>query len=152
MTEGRDVLTCCFAYFTTELRDIYLCDAFWCGEGCSLAGVAGPPPTHTHTHRPTPSCTPHQWGCCVSTSETSGRHVHLSRTLTGHLFAYTLPTPLIPCWLKNCQKFSKLIWQHHTVLQTCQLLIHDVNVFFHHIPKVLYRIEIWWLISQWPYG
>ncbi len=31
------------------------------------------------------------------------------------------------------------------LLQICRLHIHDVNLPFHHIPKVLYWIEIWWL-------
>ncbi len=31
------------------------------------------------------------------------------------------------------------------LLQICRLHIHDENLSFHHIPKVLYWIEIWWL-------
>ncbi len=31
------------------------------------------------------------------------------------------------------------------LLQICRLHIHDVNLPFHHIPKMLYWIEIWWL-------
>ncbi len=31
------------------------------------------------------------------------------------------------------------------LLQICQLHFHDVNLPFHHIPKELYWIEIWWL-------
>ncbi len=35
------------------------------------------------------------------------------------------------------------------LLQICRLHIHDVNLPFHHIPKVLYWIEIWWLEFIW---
>jgi len=31
------------------------------------------------------------------------------------------------------------------LLQMCRLHIHDVNLLFHHIPKLLYWIEIWCL-------
>ncbi len=31
------------------------------------------------------------------------------------------------------------------LLQICRLHIHDANLSFHHIPKVVYWIEIWWL-------
>ncbi len=84
-------------------------------------------------------------------------------TLTGHFIRYTL---LVPGWtpfcLQNClnsswHRFNKvletLLWDfgpywHDRItqlLQICRLHIHDVNLSFHHIPKVLYWIEIWWL-------
>jgi len=31
------------------------------------------------------------------------------------------------------------------LLQICRLQIHDANLPFYHIPKVLYWIDIWWL-------
>jgi len=37
-------------------------------------------------------------------------------------------------------------------LQICWLLIHDVNLLFHHIPKLLYWIEIWRLWMPFEYG
>ncbi len=38
-------------------------------------------------------------------------------------------------------------WQEsiRQLLQICRLHIHNANLPFHHIPKVLYLIEIWWL-------
>ncbi len=89
-------------------------------------------------------------------------HTH---TLTGHFFRYTL---LVPGWtpfcLQNClnyswHRFNKVLetflrdfgpYWHDSImqlLQICQLHIHDGNLPFHHIPKVLYWIEIWWLWS-----
>ncbi len=94
--------------------------------------------THTHTHT----------------------HTH---TLIGHFIRYTL---LVPGWthfcLQNClnsswHRFNKVLetflrdfgsYWHDSItqfLQICRLHIHDVNLSFHHIPNVLYWIEIWWL-------
>ncbi len=88
-------------------------------------------------------------------------------TLTGHFIRYTL---LVPGWtpfcLQNClnslwHRFNKVLetflWDfgpywHDSImqlLQICRLHIHDVNLPFHHIPKVLYWIEIWWLEAIW---
>ncbi len=75
-------------------------------------------------------------------------------------------TFLVPDWtpfsLQNClnsswHRFNKVLetflrdfgpYWHDSItqwLQICRLHIHDVNLLFHHIPKVLYWIEIWWL-------
>ncbi len=88
-------------------------------------------------------------------------------TLTGHFIRYTL---LVPGWtsfcLQNCLnsswlRFNKVLetflrdfgpYWHDSItqlLQICRLHIHDVNLPFHHIPKVLYWIEIWWLEVIW---
>ncbi len=85
-------------------------------------------------------------------------------TLIGHFIRYTL---LVPGWtpfcLQNClnsswHRFNKVLetflwdlcpyWHNNItqLLQICRLHIHDVNLPFHHILKVLYWIEIWW---QW---
>ncbi len=82
-------------------------------------------------------------------------------TLTGHFIRYTL---LVRVWtpfcLQNClnsswHRFNKVLetflrdfgpYCHDSItqlLQICRLHIHDVNLSFHHIPKVLYWIEIW---------
>ncbi len=84
-------------------------------------------------------------------------------TLTGHFIRYTL---LLPGWthvcLQNClnsswHRFNEVLktflrdfgpYWHYSItqlLQICRLHIHDANLPFHHIPKVLYWIEIWWL-------
>ncbi len=84
-------------------------------------------------------------------------------TLTGHFIRDTL---LGPGWthvcLQNCLNSSWHIFNevletflrdfgsycHDSItqlLQICRLHIHDENLSFHHIPKVLYWIEIWWL-------
>ncbi len=84
-------------------------------------------------------------------------------TLTDHFIRYTL---LVPGWtplcLQNCfnyswHRFNKVLetflrdfgpyWYDSItrLLQICRLHIHDANLPFHHIPKVLYWIEIWWL-------
>ncbi len=84
-------------------------------------------------------------------------------TLTGHFIRFTL---LVPGWtpfcLQNClhsswHRFNKVLetflrdfgpYWHNSVmqlLQICRLHIHDANLPFHHIPKVLCWIEIWWL-------
>ncbi len=65
--------------------------------------------------------------------------------------------------LQNCLNSSDGCWKHKVLeaflkdvgpyrqdsimqlLQICRLHIHDVNLSFHHIPRVLYWIEIWWL-------
>ncbi len=96
------------------------------------------------------------------------RHSNLLRctcthTLTGNFIRYTL---LVPGWtplcLQNClnsswHRFNKVLetffrdfgpYWHDSItqlLQICRLHIHDANLPFHHIPKVLYWIEIWWL-------
>ncbi len=83
-------------------------------------------------------------------------------TLTGHFIMYTL---LVQGWTPFClQKCLNSLWHrfnkvletflrdfgpywHDSItqlLQICQLHIH-ANLPFHHIPKVLYWIEIWWL-------
>ncbi len=85
-------------------------------------------------------------------------------TLTGHFITYTL---LVPGWtrfcLQNClnsswHRFKKVLetflrdfgpyWYDSItqLLQICRLHIHDANLPFQHIPKVLYWIEIW---CQW---
>ncbi len=87
-------------------------------------------------------------------------------TLTDHFIRYTL---LVPGWtpvcLQNClnsswHRFNKVLetflrdfgpyWYDSItqLLQICRLHIHDVNLSFHHIPKVLYCTEIWWLWSK----
>ncbi len=84
-------------------------------------------------------------------------------TLTGHFIRYTL---LVAGWtpfcLQNCLNsswhwFNKVLetflrdfgpYWHDSItqlLQICRLHIHDENLPFHHIPKVLYWMEIWWL-------
>ncbi len=81
-------------------------------------------------------------------------------TLTGHFIRYTL---LVPGWtpfcIQNClhsswHRFNKVLetflrdfgpYWHDSItqfLQICQLHIHDANLPFHHIPKMLYWIEI----------
>ncbi len=83
-------------------------------------------------------------------------------TLTGQFIRYTL---LVPGWtlfcLQNCfnsswHRLNKVLetllrdfgpYWHDSItqlLQICRLHIHDANLSFHHIPKVLYWIEIWW--------
>ncbi len=92
----------------------------------------------------------------------------LTHTLTNHFIRYTF---LVPGWtpfcLQNClnssrHRFNKVLetflrdfgpyWHDNItqLLQICRLLIHDVNLPFHHTPKVLYWIEIWWLWR--PFG
>ncbi len=84
-------------------------------------------------------------------------------TLTGHFIRYTLLEPgWTPFCLQNClnslwHRFNKVLeiflrdfvpYWHDSItqlLQFCRLHIHDENLPFHHIPKVLYWIEIWWL-------
>ncbi len=56
-----------------------------------------------------------------------------------------------------CDRFNKMLetllrdfgpYCHDSItqlLQICRLHIHDENLPFHHIPKMLYWIEIWWL-------
>ncbi len=85
-------------------------------------------------------------------------HIHSLDTLLGTLAS----TGLDPFCLQNClnsswHRFNKVLetflrdfglyWYDNItqLLQICHLLIHDVNLSFHHIPKVLYWIEIWWL-------
>ncbi len=84
-------------------------------------------------------------------------------TLTGHFIRYTL---LVPGWASFClqnwlnsswHRFNKVLetflrdlapYCHDSItqlLQICRLHIHDENLPFHHIPKVLYWIEIWWM-------
>ncbi len=82
----------------------------------------------------------------------------LSHTGT-HFIRYTL---LVPGWTPFClnslwHRFNKVLetflrdfgpYWHDSItqlLQICRLHIHDANLPFHHIPKVLYWIEIWWL-------
>ncbi len=81
-------------------------------------------------------------------------------TLTGHFIRYTL---LVPGWtpfcIQNClhslwHRFNKVLetflrdfgpYWHDSItqfLQICRLHIHDANLPFHHIPKMLYWIEI----------
>ncbi len=86
-----------------------------------------------------------------------------THTLTGNFIRYTL---LVPGWTPFCHqnclnsswhRFNKVLetffrdfgpYWHDSItqlLQICRLHIHDANLPFHHIPKVLYWIEIWWL-------
>ncbi len=79
-------------------------------------------------------------------------------SLTGHFIRYT-SSAFIFC-LQNCliyswHRFNKVLqtflrdfgpYLHDSItqlLQICRLHIHDANLPFHHIPKVLYWIEIW---------
>ncbi len=84
-------------------------------------------------------------------------------TLTGHFIRDTL---LVPGWtpfcLQNClnsswHRFNKVLetflrgsapYWHDSITQLLQirrLHIHDANLPFQHIPKMLYWTEIWWL-------
>ncbi len=84
-------------------------------------------------------------------------------TLPGHFIRCTL---LVPGWtpfcLQNClnsswHRFNKVLetflrdfgpyWHDNItqLLQICRLHIHNTSLPFHHILKVLYWIEIWWL-------
>ncbi len=88
---------------------------------------------------------------------------NVGSALTGHFIRYTL---LVPGWtpfcLQNClnsswHRFNKVLktflrdfgpYWHDSITQLqqiCWLHIHDAKLPFHHIPKVLYWIEIWWL-------
>ncbi len=87
-------------------------------------------------------------------------YIYIKRT--GHFIRYTL---LVPGWtpfcLQNCLNsswhgFNKMLetflrdfgpYWHDSItqlLQICQLHIHDANLPFNQIPKVLYWTEIWW--------
>ncbi len=84
-------------------------------------------------------------------------------TLTGHFIRYTMlvlgwtPFCLQKCLNSSWHIFNKVLeiflrdfgpYRHDSImqlLQICRLHIHDANLPFHHIPKVLYWIEIWWL-------
>ncbi len=99
--------------------------------------------THTHTHARTHAHT----------------HTH---THTGHFIMYIL---LVPGWTPFAFRTALILrgidstrcWKHSSgfcpywhdnitqLLQICRLHIHDVNLPFHHITKMLYWIEIWWL-------
>ncbi len=80
-------------------------------------------------------------------------------TLTGHFIRYIL---LVPGWtpfvfrttlilrgidLTRCWKHSSEILVHIDMIasHSCCRFVHDENLSFHHITKVLYWIEIWWL-------
>ncbi len=89
-------------------------------------------------------------------------HTH-THTHTGHFIMNTLPVPgWTPFFLQNClnslwHRFNKVLetflWDfgpywHDRITQLphiCRLHIYDANLPFHHIPMVLYWIEIWWL-------
>ncbi len=97
------------------------------------------------------------WMCQRRSDITSYRHYIQSiciGTLTGHFIRYTLLVTL-PFCLQNClnsswHRFNKVLetflrdfgpYWHDSItqlLQICRLHIHDVNLPFHHIPKVLY--------------
>ncbi len=92
--------------------------------------------------------------------------LHLYLSIYIHSLATLLGAALVPGWtpfcLQNClnsslHRLNKVLeafvrdfgpYWHDSItqlLQICRLHIHDVNLPFHHIPKVLYWIEIWWL-------
>ncbi len=84
-------------------------------------------------------------------------------TLTGHFIRYTLLVPGLTHFafrtalsLRGID--STRFWKHSSEIlvhinmiasrSCCRFVglhIHDANLPFHHIPKVLYWIEIWWL-------
>ncbi len=86
-------------------------------------------------------------------------------TLTGHLIRYTLQVPgwthfclqncLNSLWHRfptRCRKHSSEILVHSDMVASrscCRFVGYTfmmrTNLPFHHIPKVLYWIEIWWL-------
>ncbi len=94
---------------------------------------------------------------CLGAAERHPIYIH---TLTGHFIRYTL---LVPGWTPFClqnflnsswHRFNKVLetflrgfgpYWHDSITQICRLYIQDVNLSFHHIPKLLYWIEIWWL-------
>ena len=49
------------------------------------------------------------------------------------------------CWKHSWEILVHFDMIASNLLQICQLYIHVVNLLVHHIPKVLYWIEIWWL-------
>ncbi len=79
-----------------------------------------------------------------------------SRSSTSSSLFLT-PVCLQSCLNSSWHRFNKVLetflrdfgpYWHDSItqfLQICRLHIHDVNLPFHHIPKVLYWIEIWWL-------
>lgn len=91
------------------------------------------------------------------------------RNFGVHFIRYTLLVPgRTPFCLQNCLNPS---WHGNKVLETflrefgpywydsitqllqiCRLHTHDANLLFHHIPKVLYWIEIWWLWRPFEYS
>ena len=92
----------------------------------------------------------------------------MSRKL--HFIRYTLPIKVwTPFCLQNCFNYSRHTlnkvletflgdfapcW-HDSItqlLQICWLHIYDANLPFHHIPKVLCWIEIWWLWRPLEYS
>ncbi len=81
--------------------------------------------------------------------------MHYGHTLTGHFIRYTL---LVPGWTPFAFRTALILhgidstrcWKHSSEIlvhidMICHLHIHDAYLLFHHIPKVLYWIEIWWL-------
>ncbi len=105
--------------------------------------------------------------CICTQYNISQHHVSNCDTLAGHFIRYTLLVPgWTPFWLQNYlnsswHRFNKVLetflrdfgpYWHDSIkqlLQICRLHIHDANLPFHHIPKVLYWIEIWWLWKPW---
>ncbi len=94
--------------------------------------------THTHTHT----------------------HIYIILNVYTHRYSL-LVSGWTPFCLQNClnslwHRFNKVLetflrdfgpYWHDSItqlLQICRLHIHDDNLSFHHIPKVLYWIEIWW--------
>ncbi len=86
--------------------------------------------------------------------EMSAKLAAKKNTLTGYFIRYTL---LVPGWTgplfpSELPWFNKVLetflrdfgpYWHDSItqlLQICQLHIHDANLPFHHIPKVLYVI------------
>ncbi len=105
--------------------------------------------------------------CICTQYNISQHHVSNCDTLAGHFIRCTLLVPgWTPFWLQNYlnsswHRFNKVLetflrdfgpYWHDSItqlLQICRLHKHDVNLSFHHIPKVLYWIEIWWLWRPW---
>ncbi len=91
--------------------------------------------------------------CC-----TDARNIYLYMQDYIHSLATLLGTPCLQnCLNSSWHRFNEVFetflrdfgsYCHDSItqlLQICRLHIHDENLSFHHIPKVLYWIEIWWL-------
>jgi len=102
---------------------------------------------------------------CQSRTICTHPHQHISGNTLTLYKVHLASTGLDPFCLQNSLKslwhrFNKVLetflgdfgpYWHDSItqlLQICRLHIHNVNLPFHHISKVLYWTEIWWLWSH----
>lgn len=85
---------------------------------------------------------------CMYPTTSDTQVLQIRNTLNSHFISYTLLVlSRTSSCLRYCLNSSRRCWKYSS-----GVLIHDTNLLFRHIPKVLSWIKIWWPMRPFEYS